>query len=133
MRWVSCVALLVLIFLAGGVTGGAIAVVVARRPAFHGMRSVSQVRDRLTVKIAQELDMSNAQTDQVRGLVGERIVAIREIRRQFEPQLKIQAELLKESVASVLTDAEQQTRWEETFAKFYAGWFPEPAATQPAP
>ena len=99
---------------------------------WRGRGSMEDIRDRMTRRIASGLNLSQEQTEQVRQIVGEKLVRLRKIRREILPEMKEQAAALNGEVDAILTD-EQRTRWEQRYAKLYDRWFARrDAAESPA-
>lgn len=124
--------LLIVIFISGAIVGAAATVIYQPDHRWRGRGSMEDIRDRMTRRIASGLNLSQEQTEQVRQIVGEKLVRLRKIRREILPEMKEQAAALNGEVDAILTD-EQRTRWEQRYAKLYDRWFARrDAAESPA-
>ena len=122
---------LTIIFVAGILVGASLSVIVCSEPWPRPRRTLEQTRDALTERIADRLELSPAQTEQLRGVVEDRLTAIRQLRSQIQPQAQRQGELLRDNVAALL-DERQRAKWAELYGVLSQKWFAEPASTQPA-
>ena len=130
-RRCSRVVLPIIIFVAGGLIGSGLTVIFRPEQTRRGRRSIEEIRDRMTEKIADKLDLSAQQTEQHRRIVEDRLKEWRKLFREIQPRLEKQAAILKANVAAMLND-EQKARWEQVYAERFNRWFPEPVSTQPA-
>ena len=122
---------LVVIFASGGVLGSALTVILRDRAWPRPRRTLEEVRDRLTERIAGKLRLSGDQTEQLRQIVGDRLKELRQLRRQIQPEAQRIAKGLRQKVAALLTD-EQRPRWAELYSELFERWFADPASTRPA-
>ncbi len=129
-RWAHVV-LPIVIFVAGGLVGAGLTVIFRPEQTRRGRRSIEETRDRMTEKIADKLDLSAQQTEQLRQILEDRLKELQKLRREMQPRMEKQAAILKANVAAMLND-EQKARWEEFYAERFPRWFPEPVSTQPA-
>ena len=130
-RRCSRVVLPIIIFVAGGLIGSGLTVIFRPEQTRRGRRSLEETRDRMTEKIADKLDLSVQQTEQLRRIVEDRLNELQKLRREVQPRMEKEAAILKANLAAVLND-EQKARWEELYTELFNRWFPEPVSTQPA-
>ncbi len=123
--------LLVIIFISGALVGAGLTVVYRSQQPPRPRRSTEQIRDRLTHRIAERLDLSKQQTAQARGIIEQRLVELKELRRQIQPQMEAQAAILHSKLEPLLDDR-QKALWDELYAELFARWFADPVTTQPS-
>ncbi len=123
--------LLAIIFISGGLVGAGLTVVHRSQQRPRARRSTEQIRDRLTQRIAQRLDLSEQQTAHAREVIEQRLVELKELRRQVQPQMEAQAAILHSRLEALL-DERQKALWDELYAELFARWFADPVTTQPS-
>ena len=129
-RRVITALLLAIIFVSGALVGAGLTVVYRSHRRSTPRRSTEQIRDRLTRRIAERLDLSEQQTESTRGIIEQRLVHLKELRRQVQPQMEAQAAILHSKLELVLDDR-QKALWDELYAELFARWFQDPVTTQP--
>ncbi len=128
-RWPAW--LLLAVIFASGVLLGVSLTVLFRAEQPRGRKTIAEIRDQMTEKFADRLDLSAEQTEEVRRILEQRLAALQEIRLELRPRVEVQAAELEKQVAAVLTAA-QKEKWQQYYAELHERWFPEPASTQPA-
>jgi hypothetical protein len=121
-RWVSIVLSMVLLS-CGGVIGSGLTLLVVVRGVQRGLRHPEEFPARATAHLRRILDLSNEQAAQVEDILRTRQVAIQRVRREVQPQLMTEIELIHTQVAHVLTP-KQAERWNTWFADKKAKWLP---------
>lgn len=133
-RWVTLV-LCTIIFVAGGVLGSGLTVLLRLEEWPRPKKTFEERRDQLTERIAEKLQLDTKQTDALRNIVGQRLQNLETIREKILPEMQIEAETLDRELRPLLNE-EQIPRWEELYATLYEKWFRTPLTptteTQPA-
>ncbi len=129
-RWTTLI-LCSVIFISGGVIGAGLAVLWNTRPWPPPRRTLQERTDRLTKKIADKVDLSAEQTEQLRAIIKERLEEIESIRLEISPKMQAQAQLLDAKITPLLDDR-QKTKWKKLYAKLFRRWLNKPPTTQPA-
>ena len=119
---------LLIIFASGAAVGWAVSKLLPKPPE-QGW-TMERARDRTTERIADRVGLSDEQTEQVRKIVEQRLLAVREVRKQIDPEMKVQTERMAQQIAAILTD-QQKAKWDEYYAELCQRWFARPE-TQPA-
>lgn len=121
-RWLTIVLALV-IFLAGVVSGAALAVVVAVNRIQFAIHHPESAPARIAAVISRRLDLDDSERAKVEAIIAERQIEIAAIRRRFQPEVLQQLEKLRDEIAAVLDDT-QRARWSELFVQFKNRWLP---------
>jgi hypothetical protein len=126
--------LLCVIFISGVVIGAGLTICTGAKDWPRPPRTSEQRRDALTERIAEKLQFNGEQTEQLRGVLGERIAQVMELQWSISPAKRVQAELLRDQVEAICTD-KQGAAWGELYGRLEAKWFQadaeKPAASQP--
>jgi hypothetical protein len=128
-RW-STILLAVLLFLAGGATGAALAVVFVVHRVAHMIQQPQDVPPRLTAYLRRHLGLTDAQASQLRAILDHREAGLIQIRHDVDPRVQAEIAQLRSEVAAVMTDA-QRPKWYEMFDHARDRWLPPAATTQP--
>lgn len=128
-RW-TVVALSLVVFLAGMASGAAVTVVYAVNRLQYAIHHPEVAPTRMAAHLARRLDLTNEQRDEIEQIIARRQAAIAVIRRQFQPQVVEQLELVRGEVDDVLDDV-QRTRWNELFEQFKKRWLPALPSEEP--
>ncbi len=126
----TCLLLLV-VFVAGAVVGWGLKTIVAPERQRRGRRGLEEARDSLTKKIADRVDLTAEQTEQLRPIIHQRMLGLRELRKEMQPRMQQQADVLNQEVRAILT-AEQTPEWEAYYADLLERWFSKAAEGAPA-
>ena len=129
-RWVTLI-LCSVIFISGGVIGAGVAGLSRTKPWPPPRRTLQERTDRLTKKIADKVDLSAEQTEQLRVIIKERIEAIESIRHEMLPKMQAQVQLLDAKLTPLLDDR-QNTKWKKLYAQLSRRWLNKPPTTQPS-
>jgi hypothetical protein len=130
-RWLSVLVAL-LIFVAGGVCGAGLTVLVVVNRVQHAIRHPETAPARLAGVLQRRLDLTNEQRTQVEAIIAKRQTELIAIRREFQPRIAQQLEQLRGEISDVLTD-EQRARWDDLFTAIVTRWLPPPAPAPPRP
>jgi len=136
-RWVS-ILLSLLLLLVGGVAGSALTVLVIVRRAQHAIHHPEEAPARIASMLKRKLDLSGGQEAAVREALVPRLAALQQIRRDVQPRVETEFNLIEADVARELTP-KQQEEWSALFRRMRDRWFPPPPpaadsdkTTQPA-
>lgn len=128
-------ALCVVIFLAGGLAGYGVAVLMPPDFSTAPPANLQERRDRLAGQIDAAIGLSPEQLDATRNILETRLREVEVIRQQIRPQMGEQARQLNAQMQAILTP-DQRVAWEqyfnERFGRFVREAPPEAPATQPA-
>lgn len=108
-RW--RMALAGLVILAAGVTLGIAGTLLVVPPRIRPPMPVDRAMQFLLGRLGQELELSEEQVEELKGILKVRMNKLDEIRQKARPEIEEQLELLKSEVSEVLTP-EQQDRWQ---------------------
>jgi len=120
--WVS-VLLWFVILGSGFVIGAGATLIAIRNGVLHRIHHPDEIPPRVAARLQRDLDLSDEQTQQVAEILRRRQMALQSIRRQWQPQVEQQLDLLQEEVGEVLGE-EQQEKWETRFNQFRRTWIP---------
>jgi Spy/CpxP family protein refolding chaperone len=105
--WVAAV------FLLGAALGGMLGYVFARQSyAAHPMRSVQPTRAQRVEQLSRELDLTDAQKQQVDAILDDMFGQFKAIQKQYEPQRDEARHKGRDRIRAILTP-EQKTKFEE--------------------
>jgi hypothetical protein len=126
---------LLLIFLAGAGTGIAVTIFVAVHRLEYAVHHPENVPPRLTKYLKRHLDLNPSQAVKVEAILTDRQASLGNIRRQVDPQIQHQLQLLRAQIAGVLNDS-QKLKWFEIYDRAHVRWVPDmadvPSASQPS-
>jgi hypothetical protein len=111
------------IFLGGAACGSAITIVITARFIHHSLAHPEQATEHITRRLTSRLNLTAAQSEQVRQVVGRRQSALAEIRRDIQPRLEAELSALEAEIDSVL-NGEQRAEWRALADRFRAHWLP---------
>ena len=104
-------------FAAGLVVGSAATVYVVNDRFYLRSKEPQSIPERLTRRLRRELDLTDAQAQQVQDILTLHMGQLMEIRKQVMPQIEAQFNAVREEVGQVLT-GEQVQQWEQWFDEF---------------
>ncbi len=116
--------LYLVIFVSGAVVGAGGTVLAMRRGALFAVHHPDEMPARIAARMAKVLSLSDDQTVQVERTLQERKTALQSIRREFQPQVEEQLDLLEQQVSTVLTDQQRET-WHARIAHLRRTWVPK--------
>jgi hypothetical protein len=87
---------------------------------------------RIVTRLQSRLGLDEAQRSKVEAIVVKRQAAMMDLRRESEPRLMEQLDLLRAEVGEVLTEPQRQ-RWERMFDDLRARWLPSLPAGEEKP
>ncbi len=117
------VLMVVLIFLGGAACGAAIATMTLTHMAHHAIQNPQAISAHITGRLADLLDLTDEQSDQVREIILRRHDALIDIRRDIQPRLEVELSVLEEEIAGVLNE-QQRAKWHAHAASVRAHWLP---------
>jgi prophage DNA circulation protein len=112
-----------LIFLGGVACGAGIATVAVTHAVHRAMTDPESVSAHVTDRLAAMLDLSDAQTRQVRQIILRRHGALVDIRRDIQPRLETELTVLEDEIAAILDD-QQRATWRAHAHSMRAKWLP---------
>lgn len=129
------VLLMLAIFFSGAVVGGGLTVVYIVKRVKHAIAHPQDAPEKLAGRLKAKLDLSDEQTTKVQVIIAERQAALRNIRRQAQPQIDEQIALLRAQVKQVLNET-QAKQWDALLDDLIKNWLPRlpesQSATQPS-
>jgi hypothetical protein len=125
-RWLS-VLLGIVIFVSGLAVGGGATFIVLRNRVLQAIRHPEAEPARIADTLRHRLDLTPQQTSQVEEIVRAREGALLKIRRDVQPRVVVELDLVEEQVAGVLNDR-QREKWHKLFSELRATWLPPPAS-----
>lgn len=123
-RWVTIV-LCTLIFLAGGVVGTGITLLLKLEKWPRPTKTFLERRDRLTNRIARNLSLDAEQTEKLRTIVEKHMWNIETIRQKILPDMKAESDSLDRELRAILNE-EQLRKWDELYGTLRKNWFHRP-------
>ena len=128
-RWAPLL-LAAVLFLAGGATGAAVAILFVVHRVAALIQNPQDVPPRLTRYLKHHLDLTDAQQVQVRAILERRQAGLLAIRHEVDPRVDRELRQLRADVAAVLSD-DQRPQWFAMFDRARDRWLPPAPATQP--
>lgn len=104
------------ILLCGVVMGSAGTVIVIQRVVRHVAENPEEARERFADRMRERLDLTDAQTVQVRRIFKQRVANLIAIREEVRPRVLEQVDGLRDDVSAVLDEAQQAT-WRNHFQR----------------
>jgi len=121
--------LLAAVIFAGGLASGyGLATLLNERRIEHHRQHPEEAPLRMVDRLADRLDLSGSQRQQVQAIVLEQWPRLQQIRAQMYPQVQAQMEQFRRKLQEVLTE-EQLRAWDRYVSTMARSW---QAATQPA-
>ena len=117
--------LYLVIFISGGIVGTGITLMVIRKSALFAVHHPDEMPAIIADRMTRVLDLDDDQKCQILDILRERQEALQDIRRQSQPLVEEQLDLLEEQVAAVL-DPEQQEKWRSRIKHIRRTWIPLP-------
>lgn len=117
--------LYLLIFISGGIVGSGATLMVIRTSALFAVHHPDEMPAIIANRMERALDLDDEQKRQVLEILHERQEALQDVRRQSQPLVEEQLDLLEEQVAAVL-DPEQQEKWRSRIEHLRHTWMPLP-------
>lgn len=115
-RWLAMVLLGLVILGSGIVIGSVGTLVVVRRGIIRAIKHPEEIPERTIRRMARRYDLSEQQQAEVREILRRRLHRIAAIRQRLRPHLDAELDSLREEVAQVLTE-EQEQQWREDFSR----------------
>jgi hypothetical protein len=128
-RWLSILLGLV-IFTAGVVVGGAGALVALRHTLLYAIHHPDEFPPQAAARLRSVLDLSDEQTRQVEQVLRNRQAALQAIRREVQPRVEAELDLVDRQVGEILTP-EQRASWNARFAELRGIWIPPAPGREP--
>ncbi len=117
--------LYLVIFLSGGIVGTGTTLMIIRKSALFAVHHPGEMPGIIADRMERALDLDDEQKRQILDILHERQEALQDIRRQSQPLVEEQLDLLEEQVAAVL-DPEQQENWRSRIEHIRRTWIPVP-------
>lgn len=112
------------IFLCGCVCGASVMTLLAAR-RLDNFRRHGLNTEQAFSRLRRTLDLNEAQSAEVRGILKRGIGDLREVRRKVSPEVDDTLSRIRAEVAGVL-DERQRPLWETRFDTMRERWFPSP-------
>src|SRR5262245_39974266 len=122
-RWVT-VLLALLVFGAGMASGSALTISVIVHRLQYVFKHPEGMPGRIVARLENRLGLDETQKTKVEAIVAKRQAAMMDLRREFEPHLMEQLDLLRAEIGELLTEA-QRAKWERMFDDLRKRWLPE--------
>ena len=114
--WRPCLAALC-IFGSGVIVGGVSTVGLVRHKIIqHRQQPSGYVVERIMKRLDRRLNLSGEQFEKINVIVEERVQALRSIRDEALPRVRVELDASREAVAQEL-DAAQEKKWREGFSR----------------
>lgn len=104
------------IFLCGILIGSGMTILIARRMIVKNFRHPEGIPQRITKRMKRNLDLSDIQAEKVQQIISGHLRDLFQIRKETYPRVRKHLEELREEVADVLNEKQEQ-KWRERFAK----------------
>jgi len=127
-RWLTILLALV-VFVAGMASGAALTVHFAVSRLQFAIHHPEAAPPRIAAVIQRRLDLDDQQRAEVEKIVAKHQREIAAIRRQFQPEIVDELDLVRDEIAAVLKEP-QRERWTQLFEHFKQRWLP-PAPPKP--
>jgi shikimate kinase len=121
-RWRTWL-LALIIFIGGGVVGGAVTAVAIVHGVRHAVMHPEEAPMRIASRLKRPLDLSPQQSAQIQQIIANRQQSLMQIRRQVQPQIEGELTTLETEIAGALNPA-QQTKWHSMVARLRENWLP---------
>ena len=115
--------LMSVIFLSGMVVGVGGTLIFIRQQVQQRIHHPETAPARVAARMKWMLGLDDQQTAEVEQIIRERQRAIQGIRRDFQPQLEEELDLLGEEVSAVL-NTQQQAEWQQKYGEMRERWIP---------
>lgn len=121
-RWLTAL-VGVLIFAAGFICGGGVTIVAAVHRLQYAIHHPEEAPARIATQLQRKLRLSDTQKTKVEQIVTQHQVQIAAIRHEFQPQVVVQLEQIRNEIAEQLDDS-QRARWTKMFDDLRDRWLP---------
>jgi NADH dehydrogenase/NADH:ubiquinone oxidoreductase subunit G len=121
-RWLSIVLTLV-VFISGFVLGAGTVAISIRNQALFALHHPEQEPARIAARLRRSLRLSDEQTQRVQQILEDRQAALESIRRDVQPRVVAELDLVEQQIAAVL-DERQREQWEKSFRQLRETWIP---------
>ncbi len=121
-RWLSLM-LAIVIFTSGFVAGGGITLVTLRNTLLYWVHHPEEFPPRAAARLRSKLDLTGEQTRRVEAILRRRQAVLQTIRREVQPRVIAELDLVEQEIAEVLTP-EQRERWHARFTELRETWTP---------
>jgi hypothetical protein len=111
------VGLLVLVFLSGGVVGGALGMMLTQQRFSECLRHPERVPERMISMLKTNLHLNDEQSVRVTEIVNQHHTALEAIRAEVHPRFAAEFDAMDQEIKQVLT-ADQQSEWNELRRRF---------------
>lgn len=128
-RWPG-VAVMLAIFLSGGIVGAVGGGFVVREQMLFMLRHPERVPDRIVLRIRTSLSLNDEHTRQVDAIVRRRHAAMEIARAKCYPELLAEFQAMCTDIAEVLSP-EQRTRWDKLSDSVEQRYLPTPPVHAP--
>jgi Spy/CpxP family protein refolding chaperone len=110
MKNLKAIAGILLVFLLGAASGAFLTHMVDRARHESFVKGGAGAReDEIVQRLARKLDLDDQQQVQVRVIVRENLAAIRQVRRQYQPQVQEQLEQGQARISALLRPEQRET------------------------
>ena len=113
----------VAIFASGGIVGAGASVLLIRRQVLHAIQHPEQAPVRITHFLRNRLDLSDGQAETVRNIIEDRQLQLQAIRKEAQPRVEEQLDLVHDEIAEVLDDS-QKREWHDLYKSIRERWTP---------
>ena len=106
-RWRTLL-LVLSVFIAGAVAGSGFTVGFAIHRVQYAIHHPEEAPDRITKALRRQLKLDDRQAAQVRAIVVERQASLQGIRREFQPRVEQELDVLRDKISAILNDSQKQ-------------------------
>ncbi|MBI2195263.1 MAG: hypothetical protein HYU36_25055 [Planctomycetes bacterium] len=127
-RW-KTLFLATVLFLSGIALGGGAAVWLIRRQVIYALHHPEEAPGRILPILRRRLDLTDDQARKVKEILHRRQASLQDIRREVQPRVEAELDLVEKEVADVLDDG-QKEKWHKNLRSLRATWTPPALAPQ---
>lgn len=128
--WIKTLFLASVVFLAGGVAGGAGTLMFIHRHLSDFIRHPADAPLKIIPILKRRLRLDEEQTVKVEAIVREHHLNLQEIRNETTPRVRAEIDAIKTEVSEILT-AQQRELWDRRITQLTDFWFPTSASIPP--
>jgi hypothetical protein len=112
-----------LIFIAGGITGGATAAIVIARRIQVVIKSPELLPDRLTSRLTRHLDLTEAEQARVHATLVKHQPRLMELRREMQPKVMAELDQIRIDIGAEI-DPSRRAKLDATYESFLDNFVP---------
>lgn len=119
-----------LIFIAGGLTGGAATVIVVARRIHTIVQSPESLPDRLTYRLTRHLGLTEDEQSRVHATLVKHQINLMAMRREMQPKVMAELDQIRIDIGAEI-DPARRAKLDATYQSLIDNWMPPLPATQP--